>query len=321
MDFYSSTNKQYSEDCTVDPLVESKNNIQLASMKMMNKAGNSMTPLQAYLAGQKNPSTRTMATSPLSFSYSKCNDSFSEDDQSLGDFTQLGNFNTVDFDIDIGEEIEEDYECSHAPNKYRNTTSTIKAVDLALQLTSFGYFEEADSSYQGLRCKNEDSVGEYNYDNEHVQQSNEHFQQVMGGSFPPIFGNDANSSIHTTGNESMISLSEAFQKLNSCMERTALSREMVKQLSENSCSSSASCSDLNRSSLSLSCHSRGARREMTSQDSAKSLSSLGNAPSKTGKSLLKPSYKLKSSLRKELRTKTSSSRVTGVRPVNWDIIL
>jgi hypothetical protein len=319
------------------------NNTQaVASIKGLQR-GVSPSPLEAFLNKQQHnhPSTSTLPTASLygsyySRSYLTPYDQNDDDDEksfsSESNMSSLfGNFNPLEFDVDLLEDdIIESEDCE--PIEYRpkdsivQTPSSVSAViDTAISIFDCDNVVDDDglSYYADLFTVNPQKIREHSATYDEFQDS---ISSEM--TYADDDNDDYQQKILITGHGSMTSLSEAFGKLTACMEQTSQSRELVKQLSQQSLVSSSSRNSLSkrRSSLSLSKHSRGGSRRamMASNNSHKSLSSLGN--SSFNKSIPRAkastSYKLKATLRNDLRrtNSKSNSRVTGVRPINFDLL-
>jgi hypothetical protein len=320
-----------------------KNTQAVASIKGLQQ-GVSPSPLEAFLNKQQqnHSSASTLPTAPIYGSYySRANrtsyDQNDDDDQksfsSESNMTSLfGNFNPLEFDVDL---LEDDFieseDCE--PIEYRPIDSIVEtplsvsaAIDTAISIFDGDNVVDDDglSYYADLFTVNPKKIRE-------DSATYDEFQDSISSEMTYADDDDNDDyqqKILITGHGSMTSLSEAFGKLTACMEQTSQSRELVKQLSQQSLVSSSSRNSLSkrRSSLSLSKHSRGGSRRamMASNNSHKILSSLGNSsfnksiPRATASS----SYKLKSILRNELRrtNSKSNSRVTGVRPINFDLL-
>jgi hypothetical protein len=296
-------------NCMKEAETQSVRQLQL----LLDECANVSNPLQHI----HNESQATLATASMSSIHSHSACALDDDDCSLSDSSFFGDFIPVNFDVRADDEFEDQDTPLH------NSMPCLRAEEASLQETSEDIPRQGRdlfSDYRDRQCLD---------GSDHFRRSEEYLNIVDDQDIcvcPMPYQDNMGQGFDGQG--SLLSLEETFGNLNACMERTSQFREMVKRLTAEaskpivpattmfeSCNSFQAFRNCNSSQ-----HSSRTRQQKSSPILSQSAHNP-NRPMKSRKSLLKPksSYRHSSTQKKESRTK--NSRSTGMRPVNWDLLV
>ncbi len=280
------------------------------------------SPLQAFLRGHRTTS-RTEMEKDSYHTVSTCSNSSAsratDGDCSISESELFDSLASIDFDINLDDMFDDEGDAcvdvetasntgSTCPKEDKTITCHLNAVDLALILCS------NDTGHLGGIEDNDVPAVQAIYK---TATTTELPPTSCRQQYIPV-GNDAMDENHLERgsllckHDSDISLGEAFAKLHECMEQTSMTRELVRQFSQikafdNKFFIQGGSSELSR---------------YTKHDMVKEISSirLENASMRNRKRIAKCKTVRKTKTEIRSSRKKSSPMVTGVRPVNWDLI-
>lgn len=273
-----------------------------AELMQLPLAGNSFYPQKVTMQA----SSRTLPTASL---HSNC--TFHDDDDfSMSGSSMFGEFVPVDSDVNLGEAMGDLF-----PTSDKNPAATTAHI-MSLAIDALKAKDDFSDVPYGMEvtCHSEDHdfIPEAHQGSQVQEDVSFVSERTLGLSTHSVRRQETEErhGIEAIGHASMRSLEEAFHDLSACMERTAESRELVKQFQQQLEPSlpSTAASETRKVSLDVSCHGR------QSPHFTKSLA----APTKT-RSILSKDRSFRE--RKDTRDRKNFARSTGVRPVNWDLLL